>query len=47
MLASLRPEPGGGKADAGGLKAATHENLHIFATHVRAAYFGLLSYPNS
>ena len=32
----LRPEAGGGKAGAGGLKAATHENLHIFATHVRA-----------
>ncbi len=35
VLAMLRPEAGGGKAGAGGLKAATHENLHIFATHVR------------
>lgn len=40
VLASLRPEAGGGKADAGGLKAATHENLHIFATHVRAVHLG-------
>lgn len=36
VMSMLRPEPGGGGGRrAGGLLAATHENLHVFATHVR------------
>ncbi len=37
VLAMLRPEPGGARR-AGGLLAATHENLHVFATHVRPCH---------
>lgn len=34
VLSMLRGKAGGAKA-AGDISAATHENLHVFATHVR------------